>query len=68
MTRKMYINGNNMANNESKVLFGLMIYIFDSDSFCIPEIFKTNVSNQFLITKLPFGFVYSRCEFTKVII
>ena len=29
-------------------------------------IFKTNVENRFLSTKLPFEFVFSCCEFTKV--
>ena len=36
--------------------------------FCIPEIFRTNVLNRFLGTKSPFEFVFSRCEFTKVIV
>ena len=36
--------------------------------FCIPEIFKTNVSNRFSSTKSTSGFVFSSCEFTKVIL
>ena len=38
-----------------------------SDVFCIPEIFRTNVSNQ-LSTKSPLKFVFSRCEFTNLIL
>ena len=35
--------------------------------FCIPEIFKMNVSNQFLSTKSPFEFLFLSCEFTIII-
>ena len=42
-------------------------YNFDSDLLLyIPDIFKTNVSNQFLSIKSPFEFVFLYCEFTKL--
>ena len=36
--------------------------------FGIPEVFKTKVSKCFLSIKSPFEFVFSNCEFTKVIL
>ena len=36
--------------------------------FCMPEIFKTKFSTQFLSIKSSFEFVLSCCEFTKVIL
>ena len=36
--------------------------------FCIPELFKNNVSTRFLSTKSSFEFVLQCCEFTKVIL
>ena len=44
------------------------MYIFPQIYFCLPEIFETNVSNRFLSTKSPLKFVFSRCEFTKVML
>ena len=35
---------------------------------CKPEIFKTNVSNRVLSVTLPFEFVFSCCQLTKVIL
>ena len=35
--------------------------------FCIPEIFKTNLKNRFLSTKLPIEFVFQFCKFTRVL-
>ena len=34
--------------------------------FCLPEIFKTNFSNRLFSTISPFEFVFSSCEFKKL--
>ena len=35
-----------------------MYYSLTQIYFCMPELFQMNVSNQFLSTKSPFGFVF----------
>ena len=49
-----------MEKNKTKYIF--LIY------FYIPEIFITNVSTRSLSTESTFRFVFSSCEFTKVIL
>ena len=44
-----------------------LIYILTQIQFCMPEIFKVNVLNRFLITKSPFKLMPLCSEFIKVI-